>query len=229
MRGCRENTRASERPTADQRCQDRRQNQSGRGQSDQGPPGDQTSLQRGDCAGGEKSLRIYEKWELIGGRVIRGQVGARIEHHDIVGNIDFALKNHLRNNKMPCRSFRETFWLQEKQLDLGVFPEIVVHCGRVEPGSVAVNDPLILLEVTSHCSDARGRLEKKDLYLKLPSVQQYVLVKRDKALVGSFERGSEGWSGYKVHEGTNTVLLLPAIELTLPLAEIYRDTPAAEG
>ena len=33
----------------------------------------------------------HEKWELIGGRVIRGMVGARWEHNRIVANISSAL------------------------------------------------------------------------------------------------------------------------------------------
>jgi len=164
-----------------------------------------------------------EKWELIGGRVIRGMVGARIEHQRIVRNIDTALTNHFRARKKPCESLRETFWLKEKALELGVFPDIMVHCGGIAPGAVSVNDPLVLFEVTSPGSDARDRLEKKDLYLKLPSLKAYVLVKRDKPYLEVLSRGSEGWTGYQVLEGREAVLRLPDISLELSLAEIYRD------
>ena len=100
-----------------------------------------------------------EKWELIGGRVVRGMVGARIEHQDIVGNIDFAFKEHFRKRGMPCRSLRETFWLKEKLLELQVFPDVMVHCGVIAPGATSIADPLILVEVASKGSDQRDRLE----------------------------------------------------------------------
>jgi Uma2 family endonuclease len=164
-----------------------------------------------------------EKWELIGGRVIRGMVGARIEHQRIVRNIDNALTNHFRTTGRACESLRETFWLKKHVLELGVFPDIMVHCGKIEPGSVSIDDPLILFEVVSQGSEARDRLEKKDLYLKLPSLQHYVLVKRDRAYVDVFDRGATGWTGYRELDGLSAVLALPKIGLEIPLAEIYRD------
>jgi hypothetical protein len=35
-----------------------------------------------------------EKWELIDGVLVRGTVGARVEHHIIISNIDYALHDH---------------------------------------------------------------------------------------------------------------------------------------
>ena len=75
--------------------------------------------------------------ELIGGRVIRGMVGASIEHQRLVGNIDFAFKDHFRKRRIPCESLRQTFWLKEKLLDLQVFPDVMVHCGAIPAGSIA--------------------------------------------------------------------------------------------
>jgi hypothetical protein len=60
-----------------------------------------------------------EKWELIGGRVIRGMVGARWEHKQIVLNLILGLNNHFRKVGSPSRAFDETFWLKEHSLDLG--------------------------------------------------------------------------------------------------------------
>ena len=118
------------------------------------------------------------------------------------------------------------FRLKERKLELGVFPDIMVHCGSIEPGSVAINDPLILFEVVSQGSAARDRVEKKDLYLKLPSLQHYVLVKRDEAYIDVFDRGASGWSGYRELEGLNSKLTLAVIEFEVTLSEIYRDVIA---
>src|SRR3954447_3996924 len=46
-----------------------------------------------------------EKWELINGRVVRGMVGARLAHHDIVQNVNFALRTHICAKGLLCRTF----------------------------------------------------------------------------------------------------------------------------
>ena len=127
-----------------------------------------------------------ERWELIGGRVVRGMVGARWEHHRLVQNISFALMQHFRAMNSTCRPYNETFWLKEKLLDLQVFPDVMVRCGPLEPGAVHLSDPVVIVEVLSPGTEARDRHEKWALYQKLDSVKHYVLVARDKASLDIF-------------------------------------------
>jgi Uma2 family endonuclease len=164
-----------------------------------------------------------EKWELIGGRVIRGMVGARWEHHRLVHNMSFSLTQHFRAKNSNCRLYTETFWLKEKLLDLQVFPDLMVRCGALEPGASSLSDPVVIVEVLSPGTEARDRHEKWELYQKLESVKHYVLVARDKAHVEVFSRGGAEWSGFQVLEGLEAKLALPAIEFEMPLSEIYRD------
>ena len=105
-----------------------------------------------------------EKWELIGGRVIRGMVGARWEHNRIVANILSTLMNGLRGKGSDCRPFAETFWLKQRFLDLAVFPDVMVRCGPLPPDAISLDDPVVLFEVLSKGSVQRDRLEKWALY-----------------------------------------------------------------
>jgi Uma2 family endonuclease len=164
-----------------------------------------------------------EKWELIGGRVIRGMVGARWEHKRIVQNITVAMMNDFRRKGSACRPFDETFWLKEKLLELQVFPDVMVRCGQLEPGAVHLSDPVVIVEVLSPGSETRDRREKWELYQKLDSVKHYVLAARDKAHVEVFSRGEGEWSGFQVLEGLEKTLKLPAVDFEMTLAEIYRD------
>jgi len=164
-----------------------------------------------------------EKWELIGGRVIRGMVGARWEHKQIVLNLTLAINNHLRARKPGCRAYDESFWLKEKSLELGVFPDILVFCSRLEPGQDSINDPLILIEVVSKGSEARDRVEKWGMYQKLPSLQNYVMVSRDKVYVELFSRQDADWRGYEAHDSLDATLKLSAIDFKIELADIYWD------
>jgi Uma2 family endonuclease len=170
-----------------------------------------------------------EKWELIGGRVVRGTVGARWEHKRIVQNITVAMMNDFRGKRSPCRPFDETFWLKEKLLNLQVFPDVMVRCGPLERGAVHLSDPVVIVEVLSPGTEARDRHEKWALYQKLGSVKHYVLAARDKAHVEVFSRGEGEWSGFQVLEGLEATLKLPAIDFEMPLADIYRDVISGEN
>lgn len=165
----------------------------------------------------------HEKWELIGGRVIRGMVGARWEHKQIVLNLVLALNNHFRAQKSVCRAFDETFWLKERTLDLGTFPDVMVFCRKLMEGATSIHDPVALFEVLSGGTQKRDRYEKWALYQKLPSLQHYVLVERDRPYIDIFSRQDQEWAGYRALEGFDKALYLPAIEFEMPMADVYRD------
>lgn len=164
-----------------------------------------------------------EKWELIGGRVIRGMVGARWEHNRIVANLNAALLTGLRAKNSSCRPFAETFWLKQRFLKLAVFPDIIVHCGQLEPEAISLDDPVVLFEVVSRGSVARDRVEKWRSYQKLSSLRHYVLVERDHPAVDVFDRADEVWQPRPRLDDLRAILTLPAIDFEVPVGEVYRD------
>ncbi len=168
-----------------------------------------------------------EKWELIGGRVVKMMTGARWEHHFIVQNINFALSRHLRGAGSSCRVFTEPFRLKEDALNSSLLPDVIVRCGPMTPGATSLDDPTILVEVLSDGSVGRDRVEKWRIYQKLPSLQHYLLVERDKPVIEIFDRAGEAWFTQRLIEGLDASLDLSALDLTIPLAEIYRDVLTA--
>lgn len=166
----------------------------------------------------------HEKWELIGGRVVKMMVGARWTHHRIVQNINLFVASRLREIGSGCLTYTETFWLKERFLRLAVFPDVMVHCGEADREGTSVSDPTVLFEVVSPGSERRDRGEKADLYRRLPSLRHFVLVERDRAVVTVDSRVDErSWTFGETLEGVDAVLKLPAIKVELSLAEIYRD------
>ena len=163
-----------------------------------------------------------EKWELIGGRVVRLPLGVRWEHKRIVQNVMVALASHFRQANSPCRVFSETFWLKRKLLDLAVFPDVMSRCGPLPPDAVSLDDPVILMEVISGGSVQRDRIEKWIQYRKLESLRQYVLIERDRMWVDVFDRTASGCA-VQTFEAPHDRLALPAVDFAMPLAEIYRD------
>lgn len=168
-----------------------------------------------------------EKWELIGGRVVRMMVGARWEHNYIIQNLSTGLRERLRASGSPCRTLVETFRLRDKPTESSTLPDVIVHCRPLEPGASALNDPTVLVEVMSEGSKARDRFEKWAIYQKLASLRHYALVERDRPHIEIFDRVGEVWSGVRILDGLEATLDLPAIGVSVPLAEIYRDVIGA--
>ncbi len=170
-----------------------------------------------------------EKWELINGQLIKGMVGAVIEHHLIIGNVVFALESHFRRKVMPCRAFRESFYLKKSADDLAALPDVMVRCGSIERGLTSVDDPVVLMEVVSPGSEAKDRAIKRVAYQRLPSLQHFVLISRDEAFIDVYTRRDDGWHSAPPLMAMDALLRLPAIEFEMTVAEVYRDVLEGAG
>ena len=169
-----------------------------------------------------------ERWELIGGRVVRMMVGARWEHSYISSNLSAALRERLRVAMRGCYVFQENFYMKERKLEAAMLPDVLVRCGVLEPGATSVSDPIVLAEIISPGSAERDRIEKWSVYKKLDSLRHYILVSRDQPIVEILDRVGIGWKSVRRIEGLDGVVELPALELSVPMAEIYRDVMAGD-
>jgi Uma2 family endonuclease len=168
-----------------------------------------------------------ERWELIGGRVVRMMVGARWEHAQIVQTVARHLGNRCEDADSPCRVFTETFYLKSRPLDAAMLPDVLVVCGALEPGATSIDSPTVLFEVLSPGTEARDRFAKWRVYQQRPPLQHSVLVARDRPHLEVYDRVDGIWSGFRVLDGLDAVLDLPAIQVSLPLRTIYRRVLAA--
>ena len=161
-----------------------------------------------------------ERWELIGGRVVKMMVGARIDHARIVRNIARRVENALEAAGSGCEVFAETFYFRNKPLEAATLPDIMVVCGELPPDASSANEPTVLVEVMSAGTEKRDRHDKWHIYRRLPSLMHYALVSRDKPLIEVFDRSGEQWTN-RVLEGLDAILDLPAIDARLALRDIY--------
>jgi Uma2 family endonuclease len=169
-----------------------------------------------------------QKWELINGRVVRGMIGARLSHHRVIQNVNFALRPHIRARGLLCQSFTETFWLKQRFQKLAALPDIMVHLGPMEPHSESIDDPLVLIEVVSPGSRDRDRGEKAAAYMRLVSARHICLVDRDRIRIDVFDRRDAAWLPREPVESLSGVFELAALEFSMPVSEVYRDVlPAA--
>ena len=168
-----------------------------------------------------------QRWELIGGRVVKMMVGARWQHNFIIQNVAFGLRERFRAEGSPCRTFTETFYLKNRTLKSATLPDVIVRCGPLDRNATSLDDPKVLIEVVSPGSEGRDRVEKWKIYRRLTTLEHYVLVERDEASIDVFDRAGDAWASRRTIEGLGAALALPAVNVSVPLAEIYRDVLSA--
>src|SRR5712692_6335754 len=122
------------------------------------------------------------KHEYLGG-VVYAMAGARNAHNLIASNTLGALHTRLRGRR--CRPFNSDTKIRIRLPSQVRFyyPEVSVIC-RPNPQTDSFQDePVVLVEVLSRRTRRIDEGEKKDAYLKISSLDVYVLVEQETAAV----------------------------------------------
>lgn len=83
-------------------------------------------------------------------------------------------------------------------------------------------NPTVIIEVLSDSTEYYDRGTKARHYHRLPSLQHYLLVSQDEAVVGHQSRQPDGSWLLREFRGFETAISLPALDLEIPLAAIYK-------
>jgi len=162
--------------------------------------------------------RQPDRYELVGGFPVRMMAGARNVHDDIVVNLLAELRVQLRGS--ACRPFTgdgsiETIPNQIRRPDLGV------DCGHRDPNGLKAAQPRMVAEVLSPTTRDFDTFEKRAEYEQVESLDYIMFVDPNLAYVDLWSRGADrGWIR-QVVEGLDGSVAMPAIGVTLSLAEIY--------
>ncbi len=161
------------------------------------------------------------KNEYIGGQII-AMSGVSFEHSLISGNLFRVLSNQLLDR--PCSVHASDLRVKVRTRTMYTYPDVTVVCGEPQLEDAHVDtllNPTLIIEVLSPSTERYDRGAKFDYYRALASLQEYLLVSQDQALVEHFVRAGDDWRLTVTHD-LAAVVPLPAIGCTLPLAEVYR-------
>jgi Uma2 family endonuclease len=160
------------------------------------------------------------KHELIDGEVY-DMSGGTGEHSQIAANIIICFGRRLQSTS--CRVNTSDMMLKVSD-DRYLFPDVSVVCGNPEyedESRLALLNPVIVVEVTSPSSAVDDRGLKRESYLRLPTVQAYLIVDQHRVCAELFERADVGWR-LQVFTNPDDVIVLETLNLKLPLAQVYR-------
>jgi Uma2 family endonuclease len=177
----------------------------------------QPNLRMSKAAFIEWSAAAEERYELVGGRVVMMARPARA-HAMIVMNLAFLLRTRL--------DAKQWVVIAEFGLDTGPetlrYPDIVVDRVGGAGKSYTAIAPVLLAEVLSPSSIETDLGDKAAEYLKTPSLVAYIVLSQDEPKAWVYARsGGEFTPGPAVIAGTEAFIEIPALQLKLPMADIY--------
>jgi Uma2 family endonuclease len=166
-----------------------------------------------------------EKWELIDGDPILNAAPSRL-HQAIVKNVLFALTLRERElsaawEVLPGLGVRVSD-INRPEPDLLILPRTDVALGLQGRDR---SDVLVAFEVHSPSTKDRDLRWKRAAYTSLASLTHYVVIAQDAVEVVVFARDN-GFAERRLRSFTDLVDV-PALRISLPLAEIYRGTSLA--
>jgi Uma2 family endonuclease len=155
------------------------------------------------------------------GRGVIPMTGGSLAHQDIVFNLRTLLGQLLSGT-----SYRAA---HEMRLRIGNrirYPDVVVFAEPVEQTTRALNDAVAIFEVLSDDTATNDRVVKLIDYANVPSSRCYVLLEQTAVAATLFQREIGGVWIASGHTGGG--LVLPGINVVLPLEDIYRGMTFAE-
>ena len=157
----------------------------------------------------------YDEGELI------PMAGTSFEHNEIAINISTFLKTAFRGS--GCRVFMEGIRFCVLPLKYR-YPDVMALCneaisdGRKPP---ALLNPSVVFEVISASTEEVDKGKKIEEYLHLETVTDYLLVEQEKVSVSHWSKNNEREWVRREYVSLSDAIILPSINVTLPLSEVY--------
>jgi len=159
------------------------------------------------------------RYELVDGIPV-AMAGANRRHDLVVRNGLFALESRLRGRGGPCQPFTADTAVAIPAGNVR-YPDLGIDCGTPPDDSMAADVPRLVVEVLSASTAACDRVEKTEEFKTVPSLAYILLVDPEQPRVMLHARGADGaWASERV-AGLEAAVALPALDLVLPLAELY--------
>ena len=153
------------------------------------------------------------KHELIDGYAY-AMAGTSKNHERIAGNAYRKIGNHLEASS--CEPFGSD--MKVKVASNFFYPDVTVVCDDPTDNDYYTESPVIIVEVLSKSTRRTDQTVKRQNYLQIPSLQEYLLIEQDIVDIEVLHRNDD-WRGSHYYMGDE--FTLNSIGLTLLVEDIY--------
>ena len=162
--------------------------------------------------------RDMPRSELINGRVV-ALAPERVEHAEVKLSVAIALRAAIARDQLPCRSLPSGPTVRIDDYT-AYAPDALVYCGQELSGdALVVQNPVIIVEVLSPTTMHTDTSAKLIGYVKLPSVQHYLIIDPDACSVTHHSRSAEG--SISASHVTSGAIRLDPLGLSIDVSEIF--------
>jgi Uma2 family endonuclease len=169
----------------------------------------------------EGELMSEIRHEYVAGNVY-AMSGGTLNHQRIAGNFFHILRSQLAGKtcfptgsdfklRVPLGGGDEAFY----------YPDGMIICVPVTGSALFTDSPSVILEVLSPTTRRIDEVQKLRDYITIPLLETYILAETDSPLLIVHRRDGVGFRREMI-SGLDAVLELPEVEVSMPLAELYR-------
>ena len=161
------------------------------------------------------------KSEFFAGEMF-AMAGASRDHNKVKDSLIAALRAAFRGG--PCTTYSSDQRVLVDSTGLYTYPDIVVVCGpeKISPDDdETLVNPTAIIEVLSPSTEKYDRGAKFRNYKQIPSLQEYILVAQDEALIDRYIRQADGSWALISFVGLDDTLVFTSVLASVPLAEVY--------
>ncbi|NOZ39925.1 MAG: Uma2 family endonuclease [Planctomycetes bacterium] len=148
--------------------------------------------------------------------------GASIAHNLVTFNLAGVLHAQLKDR--DCQAFVNDMRVHIPSTGLYTYPDGIITCEKPrfqDDHFDTLLNPQVIIEVLSPSTENYDRSKKFKQYREIDSLQDYVLIAQDSAIIERFSHDEHGnWFMVDAQE-LGATMELPAVDCKLPLADIY--------
>jgi Uma2 family endonuclease len=170
----------------------------------------------------EIAAQSEHKLEYVNGYIVKAEMGGTYTHSTIGINLSVALHRALKGK--PCKAHSNDLRIKTKKNFR--FPDGLVVCGEPQfhnSKKTTLTNPSVLVEIVSPESRKRDYVDKRSEYFEIESLQHYIIIEQERAFVSVFSKNKDGLLVFADYNAENPTVLLPSLDITLNLEDIYDD------
>jgi Uma2 family endonuclease len=169
----------------------------------------------------EVDTKSKKKYEYYFGQIV-AMAGGNVRHSTICINVLLGIARQLNSGK--CRVLNSDMKLEVVENEMYVYPDLTVSCHAddVLGDNTLVKYPSLLVEVLSKSTANFDLEDKLNYYLKIPSLQYYLIIDQKMCRVLCYARKEKSWE-LTIYEAMEESVLLTELDITLLLSDIYQN------
>jgi Uma2 family endonuclease len=154
--------------------------------------------------------------------------GASEPHNVLTVNMSREISLQLRGR--PCRSYASEMRFKVSAAGLYTYPDVVAVCGERhfddDVRDTLIN-PTVIVEVLSPSTELYDRGKKFEMYSRIESLTDYILISQDRPRVEHYLRqGDRKWL-LSVADDLQAVLSIASLDCAISLSDIYENVDFA--